>query len=257
LLLEICCFNLESALIAQRAGAHRIELCADAAAGGTTQSFGVIKTVKERISLPLYPIIRPRGGDFFFNDEEFEVMMNDVLLCKQIGCDGIVTGVMHQNGTIDKKRCARLAQLAYPMGVTIHRVFDWVENALQALEDVINMGCERILTSGLKPTAMEGAELIRELILQANNRIIIMPGSGIRSSNIMKIADKTMAEEYHSSARTLLKSNMNYINEGMNEILQTTIPDENEIKMMIEYLSEHKTSESLRFSGEFEHKSIV
>jgi copper homeostasis protein len=242
-MLEICCFNLQSAIIAQHAGAHRVELCADGTVGGTTQSLGVIKTAREKLQIQLYPIIRPRGGDFFFSEEELEIMMNDVLLCKQIGCDGVVIGMLNQDGTIDKKSCGQLVQLAYPLGVTFHRAFDRAADAQQALEDIIEIGCERILTSGQQPTAMEGAELIAQLIQQANDRIIIMPGSGIRSANIIELAQKTKAEEFHSSARTHLNSNMQYINANMKDDMSFVIADENEIKNMVELLSHNSPAE--------------
>jgi copper homeostasis protein len=240
-MLEICCFNLQSAIIAQRAGAQRVELCADAAVGGTTQSLGVIKIAREKLQIQLYPIIRPRGGDFLFNEEELEIMMNDVLLCKQIGCDGLVIGMLNEDGTIDKKSCGQLVQLAYPLGVTFHRAFDRATDPLQALEDIIEIGCERILTSGQQPTAMEGAELIAQLIQQADDRIIIMPGSGIRSANIIELAQKTKAEEFHSSARTHLNSNMHYINANMKDDLSVVIADENEIKNMVELLKQNSS----------------
>ena len=242
-MLEICCFNLQSAIIAQRAGAHRVELCADAAVGGTTQSLGVIKKAREKLQIQLYPIIRPRGGDFFFTEEELEIMMNDVLLCKQIGCDGVVIGMLKQDGTIDKKSCGQLVQLAYPLGVTFHRAFDRVADPQEALEDIIEIGCERILTSGQQPTAMEGAELIAQLIQQADDRIIIMPGSGIRSANITELAQKTKAEEFHSSARTHLSSNMQYIKANMKNDMSVVIADENEIKNMVESLSHNCPAE--------------
>jgi copper homeostasis protein len=236
-MLEICCFNVLSALIAQHAGAGRVELCADAAVGGTTPSFGVIKTVREKLHIPLYPIIRPRGGDFLFSAEEFEAMMNDIVLCKQIGCDGVVIGILAPNGMIDKKSCSRLIQLAYPMGVTFHRAFDRAVDPQQSLEDIIDMGCERILTSGQQPTAIQGAALIRELITQADGRIIIMPGSGVRSANIRELAAQTTASEFHSSARMDIPSPMQFTNEQMHEALTATIPDENEIKAIIQTLA--------------------
>jgi copper homeostasis protein len=238
-MLEICCFNLKSAIIAQNAGARRLELCADQAAGGTTPSFGVIKTAREKLQIPLYPIIRPRSGDFLFNDEEFEIMMNDVALCRQIGCDGVVIGMLNPDATIDKKRCEKLAQLAYPLGVTFHRAFDYLKNPQQGLEDIIEIGCERILTSGQQPTAMEGWELIVQLIQQAANRIIIMPGSGIRSSNIIELEQKTKAEEFHSSARTQSNSEMHYANLNLKDDNSVVTTDENEIKKMIGLLSHH------------------
>jgi copper homeostasis protein len=238
-MLEICCFNLKSAIIAQNAGATRLELCADQAAGGTTPSFGVIKTAREKLKVPLYPIIRPRSGDFLFNDEEFEIMMNDVALCRQIGCDGVVIGMLNPDATIDKKRCGKLVQLAYPLGVTFHRAFDYLRNPQQGLEDIIEIGCERILTSGQQPTAMEGWELIAQLIQQAADRITIMPGSGIRSYNIIELEQKTKAEEFHSSARTQSNSEMHFVNLNLKDDNSVVTTDENEIKKMISLLSHH------------------
>jgi copper homeostasis protein len=237
--LEICCFNIQSALVAQLAGANRVELCADPGDGGTTPSLGVIKTVREKLHIKLYPIIRPRGGDFLFDKEDFEVMMNDVVLCKQIGCDGIVIGVLNEDGTIDKKRTSKLVELAYPLGVTFHRAFDWTINPQQALEDIIDCGCERILTSGQQPTALEGSSLINELIKQADSRIIIMPGSGIRASNIIDVAQKTNAEEFHTSARIFRESKMQYINQNMKDNTSTIIADQKEIEQIIHSLQNH------------------
>ncbi len=235
--LEICSFNLQSALIAQKVGSHRVELCADAHEGGTTPSSGIIKTAREKLHIQLYPIIRPRGGDFLFDDDEFEMMKHDISLCKQLGCDGVVIGMLNTDGTIDKKRCAKLVELAYPMGVTFHRAFDRCANPFEALEDIIDIGCERILTSGQYPTAIEGAQLINELIRQAETRIIIMPGSGVRSNNILELKEKTGAEEFHTSARTLVKSNMQFINESMKEDLSTYFANENEISEILRLLA--------------------
>ncbi len=197
----------------------------------------MIKTAREKLHIKLYTIIRPRGGDFLFNDEEFEIMLNDVSLCKQLGCDGVVIGILNADGTIDKKRCGRLVQLAYPLGVTFHRAFDWCINPFEALEDIINIGCERILTSGQKPTAIEGAQLLNELIRQAESRIIIMPGSGVRANNILELKEKTTAEEFHTSARMVVKSNMHFINENMQEDLSSVIANENEISEILRVLA--------------------
>ncbi len=235
--LEICCFNIKSALIAQQAGADRIELCGDPGAGGTTPSLGLIKAAREKLYIQLYPIIRPRGGDFLFGDEEFEIMLNDISLCKQIGCDGIVIGMLNADGTIDKKRSAELVEMAYPLGVTFHRAFDRAVNPFESLEDIISIGCERILTSGQEPTAMEGAGLLNELIRQADHRIIIMPGSGVREHNIIELKERTGAEEFHTSARTLAKTQMQFINDNMEEDNAYTIADENEIKQIIHLLA--------------------
>ena len=232
-LLEIIGFNIESCILAQAAGAHRIELCDNPGEGGTTPSYGFIKAAREKLQIDLYPIIRPRGGDFLYSDAEFEVMKIDVQICKKLGCDGVVIGMLHADGTVDTERCKQLVELAYPLGVTFHRAFDRVKDASKALEDIIAMGCERILTSGLQPTALEAAETISTLIKQADERIIIMPGSGVRANNIIELAKKTGAVEFHTSARMNIDSKMNYTNEGMKENLKSVAVNETEIKEII------------------------
>jgi copper homeostasis protein len=241
--LEICSFNLSSAMIAQMAGAHRVELCASPEEGGTTPGPGVIAHARKQLQIELYPIIRPRGGDFLFSDEEFRVMLKDVAYCKQTGCDGVVIGMLHADGTVDRDRCAKLVERAYPMGVTFHRAFDWAVNPFEAMEDIIAIGCERILTSGQRPTAMEGATLINELIGQADNRIIIMPGSGVRSSNIPALLIKTGACEFHTSARSRAASAMQYVNASMGEDQSVVRADRQEIETILKQLeaaSSHK-----------------
>ena len=231
--LEVIGFNIESCILAQAAGANRIELCDNPGEGGTTPSYGFIKAAREKLHIDLYPIIRPRGGDFFYSDAEFEVMKTDVQICKELGCDGVVIGILNSDGTVDKQRCKELVALAYPLGVTFHRAFDRVQNASQALEDIVEIGCERILTSGLVPNALDGAETIAALIKQADERIIIMPGSGVRSDNIIELAKKTSAIEFHTSARINIDSKMNYTNEAMKESLRSVSADADEIKTII------------------------
>jgi copper homeostasis protein len=231
--LEVIGFNIESCILAQAAGARRIELCDNPGEGGTTPSYGFIKAAREKLQIDLFPIIRPRGGDFFYSDAEFEVMKADVKTCKELGCDGVVIGILHADGSVDKERCAVLTQMAYPMGVTFHRAFDRVNNAAQALEDVIEIGCERILTSGLVPNALDGAETLAALIKQADERIIIMPGSGVRADNIVELAQKTGAIEFHTSARMNMNSKMGYTNEAMKESLKSVSVDEAEVKEII------------------------
>ena len=238
--LELIGFNIESCILAQAAGADRIELCDNPGDGGTTPSYGFIKAARQKLQIGLFPIIRPRGGDFFYSDEEFEIMRSDIKICKELGCDGIVIGMLNANGTVDKKRSASLVELAYPLGVTFHRAFDRVNDASKALEDIIETGCERILTSGLQPTALEGAELIAALIKQVNERIIIMPGSGVRSDNIIQLAKKTGATEFHSSARMNKGSKMIYTNEAMKESMRSVIVDEEEIKKIVGLLRQQK-----------------
>ena len=239
LTLETIAFNIESCKLAQKAGAHRIELCDNPGEGGTTPSYGFIKAARQILTIDLFPIIRPRGGDFFYSDEEFEIMKTDIQVSKEFGCDGVVFGILNDDATIDKVRCKILVQIAYPMSVTFHRAFDRVTDPSQALEDVIECGFERILTSGFYSTAMEGADNLKKLIQVADERIIIMPGSGVRSSNIGELAKTTSAIEFHSSARKMRNSNMKVLNNNMNENLQSVGIDETEIKEMLEILAQH------------------
>jgi copper homeostasis protein len=235
--LEICAFNLASALVAQEAGADRIELCASPEEGGTTPSAGIITTARESLHTALYPIIRPRGGDFLYSEEEFRAMLRDVEHCKRVGCNGVVLGILLADGSIDKQRCARLVEAAYPLGVTFHRAFDWTANPFEALEDIISIGCERILTSGQKPVAMEGAELIDQLVGAADDRISIMPGSGVRSSNIAALAEATGASEFHTSARLRQASHMDYVNAAIKENQDFVMAGAEEIKKIKETLA--------------------
>jgi copper homeostasis protein len=209
--LEIATSDFETTRCAVEGGADRIELCANLNEGGTTPSYGTIYQCRENFHGLLYPIIRPRGGDFLYTDDEYEIMLHDVKLCKQSGCDGIVIGLLNEDGTIEIKRTAALVDIAYPMGVTFHRAFDRCRNAFEALEQLVQIGCERILTSGQQPTVNEGIELIAELNKMADHRIIIMPGSGVRKENIKLLAEKTRCKEFHSSLRGKAHSKMEFI----------------------------------------------
>lgn len=235
--LEICAFNLPSALAAQQAGADRIEFCAGPAEGGTTPSAGAIRTAREQLHIALYPIIRPRGGDFLYSDEEFRSMIRDIEYCKQVGCNGVVFGILLPDGSVDKARCSRLVEAAYPLGVTFHRAFDWAANPFEAMEAIIGMGCERILTSGQRPTAPEGIPLLDQLVREADDRIIIMPGSGVRAGNIVELAEKTGASEFHTSARVLQASTMEFVNAAMKESQDSVMADPDEIHKIKEQLA--------------------
>lgn len=210
-IIEIATSDFTTTQSAVEGGADRIELCANLAEGGTTPSLGTIKQCRNTFSVLLYPIIRPRGGDFLYNDEEFDIMMNDVILCKQLGCDGIVIGLLNKDGSIDIKRTSALINAAYPLGVTFHRAFDRCKDPFEAMEQLIQIGCERILTSGQQPAAPDGMELIAQLNKAADERIIIMPGSGVRKENIKMLAEKTGCTEFHSSLRGKEKSKMEFI----------------------------------------------
>jgi copper homeostasis protein len=234
--LEICCFNIASALVAQEYGATRIELCDNPWEGGTTPSYGYLERARQRLKIPLFPIVRARGGDFLYDDDDYRIMLRDIQVIKQVGCDGVVVGLLTPDGHVDKPRTARLVQLAYPMSVTFHRAFDRVQDPLQSLEDIVDTGCERILTSGRRPTVDDGVELIAQLVQAAGDRIIIMPGSGVRSGNIIQLAKVTEASEFHSSARVSVPSKMNYVNVEMNESLQQIMVDGDEVRKMAEAL---------------------
>ena len=232
MILEIAVFNIESALLATAAGADRLELCENPAEGGTTPSYGTLKIVRDKISIPVFPIIRPRGGDFFYTDEEFEVMKKDVLLCKELQFEGVVIGSLMADGNIQKKHSKYLVESAYPLEVSFHRAFDRAADPLQALEDIIDCGCTRILTSGQVPDAFNGKGLLKILIEKAGDRIIIMPGSGVRSSNIIELAKFTGAMELHSSARKERPSAMIYQQKNMQEELKTVTVNVEEIRKM-------------------------
>lgn len=235
-LLEVIAFTIESCITIEKSGAHRIELCDNPGEGGTTPSYGFIKGAREMVSIDLFPIIRPRGGDFLYSDDEFHMMLKDVQLCKKLHCDGVVIGLLKGDGTIDTERSQKLVEAAYPMEVTFHRAFDRVKDAQQALEEVIQTGCTRILTSGLHPTVTEGKEVLQQLVQQAHGRISIMPGSGLRATNIGEIAQHTGATEFHTSARVAQKSRMEFINEQMDEHLEYMVADKNEIEACLKVL---------------------
>jgi copper homeostasis protein len=237
MVLEVCAFNLQSSVIAERVGARRVELCENPADGGTTPSYGTIKQTRERIGIDLYPIIRPRGGNFFYDEEEFAIIKQDILLCKQLGCDGISTGVHKLNGEIDTDRLKRIVEWAYPMGVTCHRVFDATPDPLQALEDIITCGCERILTSGQRSAAPDGAELLAKLVQQADGRITIMPGAGVRSNNIEALIEATGATEFHTSARIVAADPVTFRNPAILDAGPWYIANEEELKKIMEVLN--------------------
>lgn len=210
--LEICANSFTSALAAQHGGAHRVELCANLAEGGTTPSYAQIKQCKTQLSMEVWPIVRPRGGDFLYTDIEYNLMKEDINICKSLNCDGIVIGILTANGEIDKQRCAELMELAKPMPVAFHRAFDMSNNLPKALEDLITLGIVRVLTSGAAASALAGTAMIEQLVKQANGRIEIMPGSGIHPENIKHIITSTGVKTAHASASAFVPSKMQFIN---------------------------------------------
>jgi copper homeostasis protein len=209
--IEIATSDFITTRSAVEGGADRIELCANLNEGGTTPSRGHIIKCRETFNVELFPIIRPRGGDFLYSKDEFGIMAADIEFCKQVGCDGIVIGLLNIDGTIDMIRTGDLVEQAYPLEVSFHRAFDRCRDPYVALEELIEIGCRRILTSGQQLTAPDGIELIAELNRLADDRIIIMPGSGVRKENIRMLAEKTGCTEFHSSLRGRDKSRMEFI----------------------------------------------
>jgi copper homeostasis protein len=210
--LEICIDSVESALAAQAGGADRVELCAGLMEGGITPSAGMIKAVRSKVTLGLMVIIRPRGGDFLYDDAEVETMLEDIAVARTLGADGIVIGCLSADGRIDEEKTRALMQAAGPMEVTFHRAFDVSRDALESLEVLAGLGVHRVLTSGQEASVLEGADLIRDLVKAAGSRTIILPGGGITPRNIAKIASLTGASEFHLSCRRSVDSGMHYRN---------------------------------------------
>jgi len=210
--LEIVVYNIESALKAQEGRADRIELCDNPGEGGTTPSYGTIENVRQNVNLDVFVMIRPRGGDFHYSNYEFHSMKRDIDQCQKLSVDGVVFGILNEDGTIDKKRCTELIKRARPLKVTCHRAFDMTRDPFEALEDCIEVGFNRILTSGQQPQAVKGVDMIAELIKKANGRIAIMPGSGVNESTVEEIVSKTKATEIHFSATAFRDSAMTYKN---------------------------------------------
>lgn len=237
MLLEIAAFNYHSALLAARAGADRIEICENMPEGGVTPSYGAVKKLMEQVNVPVFPMVRPRGGDFLYSPEELSVMEEDIRLFKDLGCQGVVLGLLHADGSVDTENTARLVKLAAPMEVTFHRAFDRAADPMQALEAIITTGCKRVLTSGQMPVATEGTPLLKKLVDIAAGRIIILPGCGVTSENAALILKETGAVEIHSSARKTIDSRMAYLNADLKENLQTYSMDTDDIDKMKKVLS--------------------
>jgi copper homeostasis protein len=209
-ILEICCTSFQSALIAQQEGANRIELCDNIFEGGTTPSLGMISQVCNKLDIDCYVLIRPRGGDFNYSDDEFEIMKSDIQSCKEAGVEGIVSGVLTPQGNIDIERTKELVALSGEIDFTFHRAFDLVSDPEKSLKEVISTGAKRILTSGLQNNLVEGIPLIQNLLIWAKNDIKIMVGGGLNSNNITEIIEQTGCQEYHTTAKTWVDNNIEY-----------------------------------------------
>lgn len=210
---EVCANSVESCLAAQEGGADRVELCAAIPEGGTTPSYGEIKVARRVLSSTrLHVIIRPRGGDFLYTPLEQERMLDDIRMCRQLGVDGVVIGCLCADGSVDVEVNRRLVEAADGMSVTFHRAFDRVRDPREALEQLIGLGVNRVLTSGQQPTALDGVPLLAELHRQAAGRIVVLAGCGVNEQNIRRIYETTGITEFHFSARLPQKSRMEYIN---------------------------------------------
>lgn len=208
--------SVESAINAERGGAGRLELCSSLLEGGITPSIGLLQVVKQHVRVPVYTMIRPRGGDFLYSDCEVEVMRRNIELVKSHGADGLVLGALTEDGCVDAELCMELIAASRPLPVTFHRAFDMVHDPVVALETIASLGFERVLTSGCDSSALEGLPIIKRLVEQAKDRIIIMPGGGITERNLQRILEGSGAQEFHCSARSGKDSAMKFRNPCVN-----------------------------------------
>jgi len=241
ILIEACVTSVQSAIHAQQGGALRVELCDNLIEGGTTPGPGTIGMARKKLSIDLFVMIRPRGGDFCYSDLEFEIMKMDVIAAKEHGADGVVAGILLPDGNIDAERMRILRELAGDMGFTCHRAFDMTSDKFRVLEELIDLGVDRILTSGGKNKAPESKGLIRRLIDLADGRVKIMPGSGINEETIVEVRDHTGAKEFHVTARSLYPGKMIYRNPDISMGDNKDVPeydqwitDPNRIKKIVE-----------------------
>ena len=238
-ILEICVDTPQSALAAARGGAHRIELCSSLFDGGTTPSAGMIATVRNLVAIDLYVMIRTRGGDFCYTDDEFAAMKRDIAIAKQLRADGIALGILELNGDVDTARCRELVEFARPLKVTFHRAFDMSRDLGRSLEDIIALGFDRVLTSGGEQKVQDAIPVVRRLRERASDRIALMIGSGIRSGNVPELVAQTGVREIHSSARHIESSPMQYQNERIRmgtfpeSEYQLAVVDEEEVRNLV------------------------
>lgn len=207
--IEICTNGINSCLNAQKGGANRVELCDNLLEGGTTPSFGMIEIVKKYLTIPVFVMIRPRGGDFFYSDLEFEIMKNNILHCKKSGVEGVVFGLLNIDGTIDTTRTQQLIKLSRPMKVTFHRAFDRCNNLEKGLDDLIKIGVDNVLTSGGKPKAIDSLLMLEKLVKQADNQIQMMVGSGVNPQNVHHFKNIGITN-FHFSATEIIDSKMQF-----------------------------------------------
>lgn len=239
-LLEIAANSAGSALAAQEGGAGRVELCGNLDEGGTTPSYGVTALVRERLRIPLFVLIRPRGGDFLYEEFELEAMLRDIRACKELGCDGIVIGALDADGAVDVASCRELIAAAGSMSVTFHRAIDVARDQEQALKDIISLGCHRVLTSGARPSALEGADTIAALVRQAENRLRVVAGAGVNAENLPELIKRTGAPEFHASATATRRSKMRWRNSTLRGLqADYASSDVERIRRLVQILQDH------------------
>ena len=207
-LVEVCVDSVASAIAAERGGAARVELCSSLIEGGITPSSGLIEVTRAAVSLPIHVMIRPRGGDFCYEDDEFEIMRRDIAVAKQFGANGVVFGILDVHGNVDVARTRQLTDLARPLAVTFHRAFDMTADLFRALDDVCAAGVDRLLTSGGEATSVQGQETIAQLVRKSEGRVVVMPGSGIKPENARALVTQTGVIEIHVGLRSTLPSPM-------------------------------------------------
>lgn len=233
---ELCAFNIQSCILAEKLGAYRAELCDNPVEGGTTPSYGVIKRTREKVGIKLYPILRPRCGNYYYDEDELAMLKADIAICRELGCDGISIGVQKINGEIDVDKLKQFVEWAGPMGVTCNRAFDATPDPYQALEDIISAGCERILTSGQASGAPDAIPVLKKLVAQAGSRISIMPGAGITADNIQQLRAETGAWEFHGSLRKPTVNPMIFSNPLVLDYGNVYLPDEVALARILSYL---------------------
>ncbi|MGA2813952.1 MAG: copper homeostasis protein CutC [Candidatus Acidiferrum sp.] len=211
--LEVCVDSVESALAAERGGAHRVELCSSLSDGGLTPSAGLIDATRKSLAIALHIMIRPRGADFYYSDVEFEIMRRDIVLAKQLAADGIVFGILDLDGRVDMERTAELLELAAPLSVTFHRAFDMSYDLFASLRDLQALGVDRVLTSGGKQSAVEGAEVLQRLVEASRGDIAIMAGGGIEDHIVSELLARTGVREIHASLRSVVSSPLRFQND--------------------------------------------
>ncbi len=244
IMVEVVVDTVQSAVAAERGGAGRVELCASLVEGGITPSGGMIAEVRARVDLPVYVMVRPRGGDFLYSESEFAVMRRDIATAQELGADGVVFGLLRPDGTVDAERTTRLVEEARPLDVTFHRAIDVSRDALEAVDDLARIGVDRVLTSGQARTALAGTRTIVRMIERAAGRLVILPGGRISETNAARIVELTGAREIHVRAAQQVRSEMKHRNRQLTFRAQPLASD-----YVAEYTDAHRIRKIVKAIG--------